>query len=48
MEKETAETLRVIATVLKENNAGHLIDEIGKYDCKVGQVLSMFVFDKLK
>jgi len=46
--KETAETLRVIATVLERNNATHLIDEIGKYDCKISQVLSMFAFDKLK
>jgi hypothetical protein len=48
MEREKAEILRTIAYVLKENGCEHLVDKIGEYDYKAGQVLAMFVYDRLK
>lgn len=43
MEKETAEMLRTVAYVLKENGCEHLMDKIGECDYQMAQVLEMFM-----
>lgn len=48
MEWEKANILRSIADELKENGCEHLVDMIGEYDYQAGQVLAMFLFDRLE
>ena len=45
MEKELTMDLFLLAEVLKENNAKHLIGEIAKKDYQVAQVLDVLIIE---
>lgn len=45
MNKEMVNHLQVIADVLLENNATHLIEEIAKRDYQVAQILDVLVIE---